>query len=125
MGIFLNGLLRPKISPLPAYKPPCFIKNRPFPTIQIHYRLLVQDTALLHQFLSDTHHFPSLDTTHFQISFRTPVLASPDEAPNPKASKTVPVRNGINPANAGKNPPSIFMLRANCVFDSFYDVLIL
>ena len=31
--------------------------------------------------------------------------------------KTVPVRNGINPANAGKNPPSTFMLCANCVYD--------
>ena len=29
----------------------------------------------------------------------------------------VPVRNGINPANAGNNPSSIFMLWANCVFD--------
>ena len=52
-------------------------------------------------------------------SFCTPVLASPDKAPTPNASKTVPVRNGINPANAGKNPPSIFMLWANCVLDIF------
>ena len=45
------------------------------------------------------------------------MLASPDKAPTPKAGKTVPVRNGINPASAGKNSPSIFMLWANRVFD--------
>ena len=58
----------------------------------------------------DTHHFTSLDTTHFQLVFVlpfSPVLIKP---PTPKADKTVPVRNGINPSNAGKNPPSIFML---------------
>ena len=85
---------------------------------QILYRLLVQDTALLHQFLSDTP-LPFLRYNQFPISFCTPVLASPDNAPTPNAGKTVPVRNGINPANAGKNPPSIFMLYANCVFYIF------
>ena len=45
------------------------------------------------------------------------MLASPDKAPTPNAGKTVLVRNGINPVNADKNPPSIFMLWANCVFD--------
>ena len=51
----------------------------------------------------------------FPISFRTPVLANPDKVPAHKAGKTVPVRNGINPSNAGKNPPSTFMLWDNCV----------
>ena len=45
------------------------------------------------------------------------MLASLDRAPTPNAGKTVPIRNGINPATAGKNRPSIFMLLANCVFD--------
>ena len=54
----------------------------------------------------------------FPISFCTSVLASPDNAPTPNASKTVPVRNGIYLANAGKNP-SIFMLYANYVFYIF------
>ena len=36
---------------------------------QILNRLLVQDTALLYQFLCDTHHFLSLDTTYFQLVF--------------------------------------------------------
>ena len=76
---------------------------------QILYRLLAQYTALLHQFLSDTHHFPSWK----KISFCSPVLASHDKASNPN------VRNGINPANAGKNPPYIFMLYVNCVLDIF------
>ena len=47
------------------------------------------------------------------------MLASSDKAQTPNADKKVPVRNEINPANAGKNPLSIFMLYANCVFDIF------
>ena len=52
----------------------------------------------------------------FPISFCTPVIVSPDKDPTHKAGKTVPVRNGINPAYAGKNSSSIFMLWSNCVF---------
>ena len=66
-----------------------------------------------------THTISFLRYNPFPIRFFTPVLASPDKAPTPNAGKTVPVRNGINAANAGKNPPSIFMLWANCVFDIF------
>ena len=61
MGIFLNGLSGPKSSPLPSSSKDHFLQ------FQILYRLLIQDTTLLHQFLSDTHHFLSLDTTHFQL----------------------------------------------------------
>ena len=78
-----------------------------FLQFQILYRLLAQDTAVLYQFQSGTHDHPSEDTIRFQLVFvlsYSPVL------------KTVPVRNGINPANAGKNPPSIFILWANDVF---------
>ena len=63
-----------------------------------------------------THTTSFLRYKPFPISFWTPVLANPDKAPTPKSGKTVPVRNEINPANAGKNPASIFMLWANCVF---------
>ena len=38
----------------------------------------------------------------FLITSCTPVLANRDKVPTLKAGKTVPVRNGINPANAGK-----------------------
>ena len=76
---------------------------------QILYRLLVLCTTLSHQFQCDTHYLTSYDTNRFKLVLNT-VLATSDKTPTPKAAKTVPVRNGINPANAGKNPPSIFML---------------
>ena len=118
MKIFLNGLLGPKVSPLASYSPPCFIKKRPFPTVS-------NPLPLASPRYSPS---PSVSVRHtpihffrynpFPISFCTPVLANPDKTPTPKAGKTVPVRNGIYPANAGKNPPSIFMW-ANCVFFTF------
>ena len=119
MGIFLNGLLEPKISPLPSYSPPCFIKQRPLPTASNPFPLVgpryspspsvsIRQTPL---------HF--LRYNQFQISFCTPVLVNPDKSPTANANKTVPVRNGINAADAGKNHPSIFMLYAYCVSDIF------
>ena len=51
-----------------------------FLQFQILYGLLDQDTALLDQFLSDTHYFPSRDTTHYQLVFVlscSPVLITP------------------------------------------------
>ena len=95
MGIFLNGLLGPKISPRVV------TRYSPSPSVSIRHTPL-----------------PFLRYNPFPIRFYTPVLASPDKAPTPDAGKTVPVRNGINPANAGKNPPWIFMLWVNCVFDN-------
>ena len=109
MGIFLNGVLAPKISlyhhtahlvyqvktipnilnPLPLAGP----RYNPFPSVSIRHTLP-----------------PFLRYNPFPISFCTPELAKPDKAPTPKAGKTVPVRNGINPANAGKNLPCIFAL---------------
>ena len=110
MGIFLNGLLGPKISLLPSYSPPCFIKQRPFPTLSNPLSLAGPRY----------NPFPSVSIRHtlppflrynpFPISFCTPELAKPYKAPTPKAGKMVPVRNGINLANSGKNPPSIFAL---------------
>ena len=114
MGIFLNGLLGPKISSVPSYNPPCFIKQRPFTKVSNPLPLagprynLYPSVSIRHTPLPFFRYKP------FQISFCTPVLANPDKAPTPKAGKTFPVRNGINPANAGKNPPSIFALWANC-----------
>ena len=54
------------------------------------------------------------------ISFWAPVLASPDKAPTPKAGKTVPVRNGINPANTGK----ILLLFSCCGLIAFLTFLL-
>ena len=102
MEIFLNGLLGSKIRPLPSYSFKSFTAC--WPTIHpfsISFNL--------------THTTTLLKIQPFPISFCTPVLASPDKAPTPNAGKTVPVRNGINPANAGKNH-SNFMLWFNCVF---------
>ena len=109
MGLFLNGLIGPKISPLPSYSSPCFIKYRPFPTVSNHLPL-VEPRYSTSSSVSIRHTpLPFLRNNPFRISFCTPVLASPDKAPTPNAGKTVPVRNGINLANAGKNP-----LRFSC-----------
>ena len=81
---------------------------------QILYGLLVQDTTLLHRFLSDTHHFPSLDTTHFQIVFVLPCSPVPMKLQLLKLVKQFGL--GMESINAGKNPHSIFALWPNCVF---------
>ena len=109
----LNGLFGPKISPLPSYSPPCFIKKRPLPTVSkplLHVgprESPSPSVSIRHTPLPFLRYNPS------PISFCTPVLASPDKAPTPNAGKTVHVRNGINTTKAGKNP-SIFMLYAKC-----------
>ena len=72
MGIFLNGLLEPKKV---LYRHTTHLvssSNDRFLHFQIVYRLLVLDTTLSHLFQSDTHHFPSLDTTHFELVFVLP-----------------------------------------------------
>ena len=116
MEIFLNGQLGPKISPLSSYNPPCSSSKDHFLQFQILCRFPVQDTAL-RQSVSIRHTpLPFFRYNPFSISLCTPVLANHDKAPTPNAGKIVPVRNGINPANAGKNPPSIFALWANCIF---------
>ena len=51
------------------------------------------------------------------------MLASPDKAPTPNAGKAVPVKNELNSANAVKNPPSILMFCANCLFNIFIVML--
>ena len=114
MGIFLNGLLGPKISPLPSYIPPFSSSKDHSLQFQMLYRLLVQDTAFFISFYP-THTTSLLEMQpNYFVGTRT---RNTDEAANPNAGKTVPVRNGINPTNAGKNPPSIFILWANYVFD--------
>ena len=55
-----------------------------------------------------THTSSLLEIQTVSNKLETHVLANPDKAPNFKAGMTVPVRNGINSANAGKNPPFYF-----------------
>ena len=118
MGLFLNGLLEPKISPLPSYSPPCFFKKIPFLQFQILYRCWPKIQPFSTS-LYPTHTTNLLEIQPFPISFCTPVFTSPDKAPTPNAGETVAIMNGINPANAGKHSSSIFVLHANCVFDIF------
>ena len=79
MGIFLNGLLGPKISPLPSYRPPCFIKYRPFPTVS-NPLPLVGPRYNPFPSVSITQTIPPfLRYNPFSISLCTPVLASLDK----------------------------------------------
>ena len=94
MGIFLSELLGPKISPHHHTTHHVSSSKDHFLQFQILYRLLVQDTAILHQFLSDTP-LSFFRYNPFPISFCTPVLASSDKSPSPKAGKTVPVNQGM------------------------------
>ena len=116
MKIFLNRLLGPKISYLPSYSPSCFIKYRPLPTFSNPLSLFGPGCNPLPSVSIRHTPLPFLIYNPIAVSFYTPVLASPDKATTPNEGETVPVMNGINPANTGKSPPSIFMFEANCVF---------
>ena len=119
MGISLNGLLGPKILSSTIIQPALFHQVKIIPC---SFKSFTACWSKIQPFsisiYRNTPH-PFLRNNPFPISFCTPVVASPDKAPTLKAGKTVSVRNGINPANAGKNPHSIFMLYANCVFYIF------
>ena len=77
MGLFLNELLGPKISLLPSYSSPCFIKWRPFPTVSNPSPLVdarynpLPSVSIWHTLL------PFLRYKPFPINFRTPVLVVP------------------------------------------------